>query len=340
VKATRLAFIAIAFCGSPLAWSQTPTLWCDMTSNYHPCYVDGGAFTNPETGAAEVIDDLIFNPYGSVKTVSGLWLWAGPTAVGSVFTIPGTDAVPELPELPPDPSQTPPFPGRPYSPARPAVPAQTYTITGHRLGTDPDPDDPNVNGPVIGIECNPACGGTGGFIAYTFSPSGSSTRPDGLDSVPGRGAEVIRPPQVSGSNRFVEIHNGAWGGSGDSGWGIEICFFGCWTIGEAAEQGHPGQTANPVDLDLYAADTGGDLYTSAHETPALVVTSRGGNGGSGGNAWGALPAAMGGVAGVGGNVEVDLHVDVTTSGRESHGMFVQSRAGSGGAQSRRHRHEW
>ena len=43
-----------------------------------------------------------------------------------------------------------------------------------------------------------------------------------------------------------------------------------------------------------------------------------------------MPAANGGIAGEGGDVDVTNRVDVTTSGTESHGMFVQSRAGFGG----------
>ena len=300
-----------------------------MESDYHPCYVQGGEIINPTTGETEIIDELVFNPYGSVLTDAGHYLWAGPTDIGAIFTIPGTDEVPELPELPPDNSVTPPFPGRPYQAYRAAVPAITYTITGHVFGPDPDEEDDDIDPPFLGIECNPACGGATGHIAFTFEPSGE-TRPDGLDGAAGRDAEVIRPPQVSGSNRFVENHNGAWGASGDSGWGIEICFFGCWTIGEAADPGQPGHAAAPVDHVLTTAETNGDLYSTADNAAALVVTSRGGNGGSGGNAWGALPAAGGGAAGVGGNVEVDSHVDITTSGAESHGMFIQSRAGSGG----------
>jgi hypothetical protein len=329
---------SVAFAVSaPIAWSQTPPadppaetdrIWCSY-ANYMPCYEKGDPIVNPETGVTEFIEDFVFKPYGSVKTTLGQYLWAGPITKDATFTIPGTPAVPELPEILPTATS----PGRPHYDARPAVPAITYTIGDPVYGPDPAPSDDNIDPPLIGFHCTPACGipGETDYLAFTLAVP-TDTKPDGLGGLPGRDARVVDSPAPSGGvNRYIAEREGRWGDSGDSGWGVEVCIFGCWTIGESAEQGDPGENGPALTRDVTLADTHGiPIVSLADNAPGIIATSRGGRGGSGGNAWGALPAANGGPAGIGGRVEVTNHVDVTTTGAESHGMFIQSRAGIGG----------
>jgi hypothetical protein len=315
-----IAFAVSAQC----AWSQTTEteLWCTY-ANYNPCFAEGDPILNPATGEYEIIEELIFAPYGSVLTDEGHLLWAGPVTPGATFTIPGTPYRPALDPLPP----------RPGYPERPEVPAITYTVATQVYGPDPDEDDDDIDPPFLGITCNPTCGNpdSPGSLPLVL-PLPTDTRPGGLDGTAGQPAVVDDgPAPAPGLNRFVRTREGRWGDSGDSGWGIEVCFFGCWTIGEAAESGDPGENGPNLTYDIDLSDTfGQNIVSNAANAPGIIVTSMGGRGGSGGNAWGALPAANGGIAGEGGNVDVTNRVDVTTSGTESHGMFVQSRAGIGG----------
>ena len=314
---------AIAFTAQH-AWSQTTEteLWCTY-ANYMPCYREGDQILNPDTGKYETIEELIFTPYGSVITDEGYLLWAGPVTPGATFTIPGTPYRPALEPLPP----------RPGYPERPEMPAITYTVATQVFGPDPDEEDDDVDPPLLGITCTPTCGNPDSPDALPITAEiPTEDKPDGLDGSPGRVAVVDDGPSPApGVNRFVRVREGKWGDSGDSGWGVEICFFGCWTIGESAEQGDPGENGPTLTFDIDLSDTfGQDIVSNAANAPGIMVTSMGGRGGSGGNAWGALPAANGGIAGEGGNVDVTNRVDVTTSGTESHGMFVQSRAGIGG----------
>jgi hypothetical protein len=315
-----LAFAISAQC----AWSQTTEteLWCTY-ANYNPCFAEGDPILNPATGEYEIIEELIFTPYGSVLTDEGHLLWAGPVTPGATFTIPGTPYRPALDPLPP----------RPGYPERPEVPAITYTVAAQVFGPDPDEDDDDIDPPLLGITCTPTCGNPDSPSSLPLTlPLPTDTRPGGLDSTPGQSAVVNDgPAPAPGLNRFVREREGRWGDSGDSGWGIEVCFFGCWTIGESADAGYPGDNGPDQTYDITLADTfGRDLVSNAANAPGISVTSLGGRGGSGGNAWGALPAANGGIAGEGGNVDVTNRVDITTSGTESHGMFVLSRAGLGG----------
>ena len=337
MKPIRFIGFVVFAVSAPIAWSQTPpadpppettSIWCSY-DNYRPCYQVGQLILNPGTGHNETIEELIFKPYGSVRTNLNHFLWAGPVAENAQFTVPGTPAVPALPALPPSGT----FPGRPAYDARPATPAVTYTISHLLFGPDPDEDDDDIDPPLIGFQCTPTCGTDTApdRIALTLALP-ADTKPDGLGGLPGRDARVVdSPPPSGGVNRYIAEREGRWGDSGDSGWGVEICVFGCWTIGESAEQGDPGENGPALTRDITLADTHGiPIVSLADNAPGIIVTSRGGRGGSGGNAWGALPAANGGPAGVGGRVEVTNHVDVTTTGTESHGMFVQSRAGIGG----------
>ena len=50
VKTVRRLAAPLILLFASQAWSQTPTLWCDMASTYHPCYEEGETITNPTTG--------------------------------------------------------------------------------------------------------------------------------------------------------------------------------------------------------------------------------------------------------------------------------------------------
>ena len=42
-------------------------------------------------------------------------------------------------------------------------------------------------------------------------------------------------------NRQAPRKEGAWGDNGDDGWGVEICIFSCWTLGDPADNGETGE---------------------------------------------------------------------------------------------------
>ena len=250
-----VAFAVSAQC----AWSQTTEteLWCTY-ANYNPCFAEGDPILNPATGEYEIIEELIFTPYGSVLTNEGYLLWAGPVTPGATFTIPGTPYRPALDPLPP----------RPGYPERPEVPAITYTVSTQVFGPDPDEDDDDIDPPLIGITCTPTCGNPDSPTSLPLTlPVPTDNKPSGLDGTAGQPAVVDDgPAPAPGLNRFVRAREGQWGDSGDSGWGVEICFFGCWTIGESADPGYPGENGPTLTYDIDLSDTfGQNIVSNADE---------------------------------------------------------------------------
>ncbi|MBW8882535.1 MAG: hypothetical protein JF615_14275, partial [Asticcacaulis sp.] len=162
-----------------------------------------------------------------------------------------------------------------------------------------------------------------------------------LDKVPlnqigtgatGSSTSLIASP--SGEPAFTKTGTGDDGAGGKDGGGVEICFglLGCIDIAyhpTSGDAGAPGPDfIETVDAAKIAPDN--HLFTKSNKTPGISLTSFGGNGGKGGDAYGNIDAAPGGAAGVGGTIWLKNEVDITTTGDESHGIYVKSNAGKGG----------
>src|SRR6478736_1223873 len=167
-----------------------------------PCIGVGDQILNPATGENEVVQQLVFTPYGSVLTDKGHLLWAGPVTVGSTFTIPATPYRPALDPLPP----------RPGYPEHLATPEITYTVTTQVFGPDPDPND-NIDPPFIGITCTPTCGNKDSPNSLPLIVAiPTDNKPSGLDGTAGRVAVVNDgPAPAPGLNRFIREREGRWG---------------------------------------------------------------------------------------------------------------------------------
>ncbi|MEO8062207.1 MAG: autotransporter outer membrane beta-barrel domain-containing protein [Pseudomonadota bacterium] len=335
MKAIRLAFPLLSIVAAPAAFGQAdPTkLFCSSPADLCISDVDPDAMIrNPTTGVMEKIESLVFNPYGSVLTDLGHYVWAGPLTIGYTFTIPEVPKVEASAAIPE--SINPPRPARPAQAEIPAIPARTMIITGVVLEPDTNPDDDNDDPPPppqppiqvqlqevgkpetlasVNLQVTPPPG------SYPADFAGSAGQPP---------QTLPPPPAIAGEqNQHKNDIIGRWGDNGRDGWGIEICFFGCWTIGEAAHDGDPG-----ADFSTPVTEVVGNIVirTIQNGASGVSLSRQGGNGGSGGDAWGALPAGNGGGSGRGGDVTAISSADIQTAGIESHGIYAQSRAGIGG----------
>jgi hypothetical protein len=192
-------------------------------------------------------------------------------------------------------------------------------------------DDPEDSGYYYYVEAITVNGGTGlvesvsisrhldavlpadvpGLAATTinFSVSQSST-PDPI--VPG-----VSTPSISGTvdGAHVRIE---YGDSGDSGRDGAL-----FVSAQNGDNGDPG----PSFTEPVAA---GNIATTSAYTPGVAVASVGGRGGNGGDQYLGGSGGRGGYGGAGGNVTVNTEATVHTTGDNSHGVFVQSRSGTGG----------
>ena len=140
------------------------------------------------------------------------------------------------------------------------------------------------------------------------------------------GAGAVTPP-TSTSGIINEVSVGAGGSNGSNAYGITIPVIG--TIGKAGSPGGNGADGPTVNRIVLASH--GDITSTAANTPGIMIGSVGGNGGKGGDSYGNIAAYSGGNAGNGGSVTVNNATNVSTGGDKSHGVFVFSRSGTGGA---------
>ena len=265
-----------------------------------PQPTEGQEVENPLTGDMETVTAILSDPAYSVRTLEGNIIWTGPITVGHEFTLEYRA-------------------GRPAQNGAPAIPERpggTYRVT----------DVTEVNGRItevfyeLDVDDPPpeASFETLAFVGNQIIDGGDG---DGERPVPA-------PPAGNGTNenQWLDRTYGANGYNGDHGWGVEICIFDCWTIGEGAEMGGPG---HPGQTRAYAVN-GPDASIESDNQHGVWISARGGDGGAGGNAYGILPAARGGTAGPGGTVDVTNNRNVVTTGTDSYGVFAQSRAGIGG----------
>jgi hypothetical protein len=286
----------------------------------------GTDIRNPVTGLMEQVLDHPDLPFGTVRTVGNNYIWYGPRTVGEIFDIPAQAAIPATAD----------YPGQAALSAR-RVRVETVT-----LQDDNDPATPPANHLVNSITFVTLSGDASPSAAIDFVeainvgplPAGRVITPTpGL----GEGGGGFTPPAVPANsvNAIYDPVHGQYGDNGSDGWGFEICFFGCWTVGDDADAGDPGSAPAPRTFTYNAANlavqNGGQITATGVGQSGIAVLRQGGDGGSGGDAWGALRGANGGAAGAGGQVNITSNVDITTSGDDGHGMWIQSRAGYGGA---------
>ncbi|MEJ0084290.1 MAG: autotransporter outer membrane beta-barrel domain-containing protein [Pseudomonadota bacterium] len=337
MKAVRLAFVLLAIGTAPLALGQADPAKLFCASPTDLCIKKDDMIRNPTTGVMEKVVSLVFNPYGSVLTDVGHYIWAGPLTTGYTFTIPAVPAVPHLDAIPADNTVTPPRPARPEQLAVDAIPARTMVIMGIVRAPDTDPSDddddpPPPPQPPVQVKLQEVGKPeTLADVDLEVTPPGDAF-PPGFAGSSGKDPESLPlPTPVAGEqHQYKDERIGRWGDNGRDGWGIEICFFGCWTIGESAQNGQGGGNGETFTDVVDSTTWFPVIRTKQAGASGVAVSSQGGNGGSGGDAWGALPAADGGGAGTGGNVAAISSVDIQTEGAEAHGIYVQSRAGFGG----------
>ena len=188
-----------------------------------------------------------------------------------------------------------------------------------RLIQDPQPDPPNP------------------LLDYAVVTSGTEDPPQGEDGnpiqPPATGAPEAPAPQLT-SGKIYNVVKGAGGNDGDDGYGVRICLpfgIGCATIGYSGSSGGNGSQPSPYVLTIPDSYNSGSITSTGDTEPAITVGRVGGDGGQGGDAYGNFQAKPGGNGGAGGNVTVTNNVDTQTSGENSYGMYIFSRAGQSGA---------
>jgi hypothetical protein len=140
---------------------------------------------------------------------------------------------------------------------------------------------------------------------------------------PGNEPRTIPP----GDNQIFTpvVARGSQGASGSDGFEIPFCLWECWYVGVSANPGDPGGAAAAQTFNETS-----NYHSVSDATHTIFVTSYGGNGGKGGNGYASAAGGQGGASGEGGNSTVTSSGTLVTSGQDSFGMFVQSRAGKGG----------
>ena len=164
-------------------------------------------------------------------------------------------------------------------------------------------------------------------ITYTVPPAGGGA---------GSGSSAPSFPVPAGNDQFQDIRVGGNGGDGRDGGGINVCIpftSICAFIGVPPTAGGAGATGPSFTSTVDATYSGGLISSSAADLAGIKIASIGGNGGTGGDSYsaGGYAGQPGGAAGNGGDVTGNNYVTVSTSGTNSHGMWVFSQAGNGGS---------
>ena len=154
----------------------------------------------------------------------------------------------------------------------------------------------------------------------------------------GAGTGSVTPvfPVPTGNEQYQDIRVGASGGDGRDGGGINLCIpftSICAFIGVPPTRGGDGASGPTFTSTVPSTYSDGLISSTADNLAGIKIASIGGTGGTGGDSYsiGGYSGQAGGAAGVGGNVTGNNNVTVSTSGANSHGMWVFSQAGAGGA---------
>ena len=162
-----------------------------------------------------------------------------------------------------------------------------------------------------------APGGSSSFGIASYGGTGANGGNGGSVTVAGQSGSFTTAGTNSDAIQALSI-----GGGGGSG--------GDAAISASSVGGSGGLAASGATVTVTNAAT---LSTSGDRSAGILAQSIGGGGGVGGNATGASPLTIGGTAGGGGNgAEVDMANSgaVTTSGKHSPGLMLQSIGGGGG----------
>ncbi|WP_185829160.1 autotransporter outer membrane beta-barrel domain-containing protein [Sphingomonas ginkgonis] len=265
-------------------------------ANYTPIPVGGTVF-NPVTRADEKVVEIIGAGY-AVRTDQDHIIFLA-TAVGDTYSVTSSTGVTTSYKVTAVSKTT-------YGTGQSAV---TY-VTGVTV------EDSSKTSSTIPVVSS---------ISYTVPAVG------GAD-----GTGVVFPafPVPAGNEQFSDVRAGANGSKGSDGGGIRVCVpltDICGIIGYGGSAGGNGATGPTFTSTVPATYSGGLISSTADNLPGIQIASIGGTGGQGGAAYGNFDAQPGGAAGNGGNVTGINYVDVSTSGKNSYGMWVFSQAGAGGA---------
>ena len=289
-----LAAAALLFSSLPLAAAAPPP---PPPASLIGTATVGGTVFNPISGLNETVTALI-GTYAVRTAQNNVILLA--TKVGDTYTVVDTSVTPNV--------------------------STVYTVTAVTL---------NTNNVVTGItvKAGSATTTTTTSVVQAVNPSVAGTGGGGT----GTSTAITFTPAAGDVNQFTNYQKGGNGGDGSNGGGVGFCIplIGCVTIGKSPTAGGNGSDGPLVES--YITPSNGNITTISPNLPGVIVVSAGGDGGKGGNSYAltdgtTLSAAGGGAAGNGGTAIAHVSVgSITTSGENSHGILVQSMAGTAGA---------
>ncbi len=258
-----------------------------------PVVVVGGTVFNPLTQANETIIQVVGTPGYAVRTSTGNIILLAQT-VGDTFTD---------------------LDGKVQT-------VQSVTSTTYGSG-------PSAVTYVTGVTLKDAANVVTTKTVVTAIPAPPATGGDGSG-----GGTALLPTGPGDIGQVSDIRFGANGGNGSAG--FEICVLG-FCVGYPPTRGGNGAPGPTFTTNVLASH--GTISIQSNNVPGIIVASVGGNGGHGGGSGGiGGSGAQGGTAGNGGNPTLNNYTNIVTGsptdatkGINSHGIFVKSVAGSGGA---------
>ncbi|MCE0497179.1 MAG: hypothetical protein LV481_04445 [Methylacidiphilales bacterium] len=148
---------------------------------------------------------------------------------------------------------------------------------------------------------------------------------NGIAPAPPPVASLPQTPPTTTSGVIDDVYVAAGGDNGSDAYGVDILGV---NIGVSGSNGSPGATG--TNVLLVVPSSWGLIQSTTSNTPGITLASEGGPGGSGGNSYGNIGPYYGGTGGNGGSANLVNHTDITTSGKDSDGIYVLSASGSGG----------
>ncbi len=193
-----------------------------------------------------------------------------------------------------------------------------------------------------GFNVSPALAGAGtgsGAISVGLGGSGGSGGTGGIV-----GLTVTNNVQTQGADSSAVVAQSIGGGGGNGGFNVSASVGGAGTGAGAAAVGLGGRGTGGGDASAVTANVTGNLATAGNSSTGLLAQSVGGGGGNGGmnisvavaaagTGAGGASVGLGGASGTGGDggtAEATLTGDVSTQGKDSTGVVVQSLGGGGG----------
>ena len=252
---------------------------------------------------------------------TGYYLWAGPTADGATFTIPGTDAVPELPEILPDPTATPPT-SRASATSRAPGSARDDLHDRRTSNTAPIRIRTTTTSirPIIGIRLHSRLRRCTPGTLRSCSSRRRRHAAAGLDSIPGRGARSDRAAVTMPATRIASTTSrtapGAAAvtaaGASRSASSVAGPSAKRPTRDTGRRDARPRSSGTSPQRSPAATSSRPRLKRRASSSRVAAATAaraatRGAH----------CPPRMGGIAGEGGDVTVNSYVDISDAGYAS-----------------------